>query len=279
MVSIQKPTNRRAKPKASDFDTEIQSTVLLACHCYRNMLCTEHAFPSELDQERYARQAWLLACQDYEVDHVATRENYKVIRARGSQVRGKLKHHVRPLTVSHYGFKASDADKMKTQSLVTLLKDKNTLVYKDHEARKGLFENPVLLKAIKNQWFPKPHAEGVIFHLYFNLIPLPTMALVFTVIENCIDEWSSGVYQPLDFTEKSYRDIYEQHLASLEKWQSHTLGRSILARLQQQLHDKARIHSKAGTLEQSQLSKITDDDSEAAAREAMAEDEERMEEQ
>ncbi|KAF8578779.1 hypothetical protein K439DRAFT_1361267, partial [Ramaria rubella] len=97
---------------------------------------------------------------------------------------------------------------------------------------KCLFENSVLLKAIKNQWFHKPHSKGVIFHLYYNPIPLPTIALVFTVIENCVDKWLSGVYEAIYFTEKAYHDIYKEHLASLEKWQAHSLGGAILAHLQ-----------------------------------------------
>ncbi|KAF8588772.1 hypothetical protein K439DRAFT_1613278 [Ramaria rubella] len=274
--STPKQSKRHPKPKASDFDAEIQSTILLACQYYHKMLCTEHTFPSELEQEHYAHQAWLLACQDYEVEYIATCENYKVIQACDSQICGELKCNVWPLAVSHHGFEASDidAEKRKTQALVALLKDKNRLVYKDHDAHTGLFENPVLLKAIKNKWFHKAHSEGIIFHLYYNLIPLPTMALVFTVIENCVDEWSSGLFQAIDFTEKAYCELYDEHLASLDKWQAHALGHSILAHLQQCLHEKARIHSKAGSLKETHHSQITDEDLDVAAQQATMEEDE-----
>jgi hypothetical protein len=45
-----------------------------------------------------------------------------------------------------------------------------------------MFKNPVLLKAIKAQWFSNPKAEGVLFHMYFNPISIATIALVFTAV-------------------------------------------------------------------------------------------------
>ncbi|KAF8504078.1 hypothetical protein JB92DRAFT_2738765, partial [Gautieria morchelliformis] len=110
----------------------------------------------------------------------------------------------------------------------------------DHEARKGLFENPCLIHILQTQWFADPHDEGVAFHLYFNPVPLPTMALVFTAIENCIDEWKDGQLKAVDFTEKAYRDKYLAHLANLKRWREHTQGKNLLARMQQRLHDEAR---------------------------------------
>ncbi|KAF8577141.1 hypothetical protein K439DRAFT_1639963 [Ramaria rubella] len=264
-------TSRRTKrPIAGDFVDEVELTILLAARYYRVLLCTGHAFPLELDSDLYAKQAWQLACQEHENHTLATPDVYKVLRHRGSQVRGELKRVIRPLVTAHYHLETSAdaADTANTMALISRIKANNTLVYKDHEKRTGHFETPILLAAIKTQWFSHTHAEGVNFHMYFNPIPTPVMALIFTVIENCLDEWKSGQFKAIPFQEKCYREIFEEHLASLDKWQNHAQGGPILARWQTLLHEKARLHSGAGPLETTRPSRITDSDFEAAVREA-----------
>ncbi|KAF8586877.1 hypothetical protein K439DRAFT_1631168 [Ramaria rubella] len=264
-------TSRRTKrPIAGDFVDKVESTILLAARYYRVLLCTGHAFPLELDSDLYAKQAWQLACQEHENHTLATPDVYKVLRQRGSQVRGELKRVIQPLVTAHYHLETSAdaADTANTMALISRIKANNTLVYKDHEKRTGLFETPILLAAIKTQWFSHTQAEGVNFHMYFNPIPTPVMALIFTVIENCLDEWKSGQFKAIPFQEKCYREIFQEHLTSLDKWQNHAQGGPILARWQTLLHEKARLHSGAGPLETTRPSRITDSNFEAAVREA-----------
>ena len=59
-------------------------------------------------------------------------------------------------------------------------------------------------------------------------------------IENCLHEWQTGSFKPVDFTEKAYKAIYDVHLVTLTKWRAHPQGSAILAQLQQRLHDNAR---------------------------------------
>ncbi|KAF8576837.1 hypothetical protein K439DRAFT_1300073, partial [Ramaria rubella] len=82
--------------------------------------------------------------------------------------------------------------------------------------RTGLFETPLLPCLIRNQWFNKPNVEGVSFHVYFNPVPLPLMALTFVVIENCIDKWQTGNFMALSFSEKAYKHAFQEHLNGLE---------------------------------------------------------------
>ncbi|KAF8576128.1 hypothetical protein K439DRAFT_1623097 [Ramaria rubella] len=222
---------RTKKPIAGDFVDEVESTILLAARYYHVLLCTGHAFPLELDSNLYAKQAWQLACQEHENHTLATPDVYKVISLLDSQKHTRYVAHTLPSFVS-----------VPAKS-------------RDHETCMGLFETPILLAAIKTQWFSHAHTEGVNFHMYFNLIPSPAMALVFSMIspfsphlahspwliqiENCLDEWKSGHFKPIPFQEKCYREIFEEHLATLDKWQNHLQGGSILAQLQTHLHNKA----------------------------------------
>ncbi|KAF8586274.1 hypothetical protein K439DRAFT_1615265 [Ramaria rubella] len=258
------------KVKATDYEEEFQSTILLACKYYRVILCTEDAFPVEIDADHFAWQAWQLACREHEVQYTADHVIYKVIKYRGSQVCGEVKRNMRPLATSHFGFQASmsESDIADTKSYVMHLKSTNALVYKDHDSRTGLFQTPLLPRLIRDQWFHKPHMEGVSFHAYFNPIPFPLIALTFVAIKNCVDEWQTSHFTALSFSEKIYKNAYQEHLDALEKWQAHLKGGPILARLQQHLHDQSRVHSGATVMQTSRPSRITADDFEAAAMEA-----------
>ena len=120
-----------------------------------------------------------------------------------------------------------------------------------------MFRHPIISKAINTQWFSNRHSEGVTFHMYFNPIAIPTLALVITAVrvntlslvhhdspslqvENCIDEWATGRFKAIDFSEKLYNDIYQDHRMNLENWKAHLRGRSILPRMQEHLHEKGR---------------------------------------
>ncbi|KAF8580308.1 hypothetical protein K439DRAFT_1619904 [Ramaria rubella] len=253
-------SHRTKKPIAGDFVDEVESTILLAAHYYCVLLCTEHAFPLELDSNLYAKQAWQLACQEHENHTLATPDFYQVVCLLNSHKRTHYVAHTLPSFVSMQAKSGvssnmpydplsphitiskqlDPADTANTMTLISCLKANNTLVYKDHETRMRLFETPILLNAIKTQWFSHAHAEGVNFHMYFNPILMPVMALVFSMIENCLDEWKSGHFKPIPFREKCYQEIFKEHLATLDKWQNHPQGGSILAWLQTHLHDKAQ---------------------------------------
>ena len=97
------------------------------------------------------------------------------------------------------------------------------------------------------QWFANRHGAGVNFHLYYNRIPIKTMvygscvqcgtlSYVISIltepcwqIENCLHEWQTGSFKPVDFTEKAYKAIYDAHLVTLTKWMAHPQGGAILA--------------------------------------------------
>ncbi|KAF8531839.1 hypothetical protein JB92DRAFT_3138632 [Gautieria morchelliformis] len=255
----QSDTGRRSKVKMTDFGLEYHSIIHLACRYYRVILCTTDPFPLEHDRVRLLREAWKLACSEHDMQVGASGDVFNMIKQRGSQVRGELKRNARPVTTAHYKFDARE-EVVKGPIL------NNEILYKDHEARTGLFENPCAARILRTQWFADAHDEGVSFHVYFNPIPLPTLALVFTAIENCVEEWKDGRFHSIDFTEKLYRKKYERHLSNLENWSHHPQGKHILARLQQRLHDSARAFSGAGPLQNPlpTMRKLTHDDFDAA---------------
>lgn len=67
------------KPKAWDFGLESQSTILLACRYYCMLIATDNGFPTKLEQDQFAREAWELAIHDQETQMNATPQVYHVV--------------------------------------------------------------------------------------------------------------------------------------------------------------------------------------------------------
>jgi len=64
-------------------------------------------------------------------------------------------------------------------------------------------------------------------------------------IECCIDEFATGSKIDIPFTADAYKDIFEEHLQMLDKFEEHTKEHGILPKLLQRLHDNGRYVFKS----------------------------------
>ncbi|KAG1806085.1 uncharacterized protein BJ212DRAFT_1246291, partial [Suillus subaureus] len=73
--------------------------------------------------------------------------------------------------------------------------------------------------------------EGVIYHKYFDPIPIKTIVLMLTAIECCVDEWLQGIKEDIKFTSASYGAIYNHHFSSLQHFGEHTAPYKLLLKI------------------------------------------------
>jgi len=81
-----------------------------------------------------------------------------------------------------------------------------------------LFHLPPLLLCIqscKDTWFSRSTDDGVVYQQYFNPIRPQTVALIFTAVRVCLDEFKTGKFTRTDFTQAIYAPIYNELLANL----------------------------------------------------------------
>jgi hypothetical protein len=52
--------------------------------------------------------------------------------------------------------------------------------------RKGMYNHPIIQKAVNAMWFQNKRDEGVIFTEMFKPIPVPAIALVLTAVRRII---------------------------------------------------------------------------------------------
>ncbi|KAF9235432.1 hypothetical protein BU15DRAFT_51404, partial [Melanogaster broomeanus] len=110
----------------------------------------------------------------------------------------------------------------------------------DDVSRKGLYEHKIIQKAINISFYKDKRDEGVRYPQYFQPFPVAGKALVLTVIEACIDEWSSGERCDIQFNEPIYKPVYHIHLAQLRKFAEYTKAHEILPKMLKRLNDSGR---------------------------------------
>lgn len=238
----------RGRLRMQDFKSLVRSVLKDAIGHYRTRLSTEDPYPADTTQEQWAKAAWVKACQNKGVDIPVEEEIIGMITARGSQLRGEIKTKTRPLVESAYELQApaDQKDMIKNRDWVASLLTRVGFVYRYPKERLQIYEHPVLQSIINAVWFQNPKDEGVKYGEYFGRrIPLPTLALVMTAIENVLDEWRTGEHQEIRFTEGTYKEKYEKNLEELENFQQKTRQAKILPTLRAELLQHARAKARA----------------------------------
>ncbi|KAG1750515.1 uncharacterized protein EDB91DRAFT_1244096 [Suillus paluster] len=219
--------------KASDFDDVSKEILVTASSIFRCLIVTQVPFPDNLAVEtKLAKAAWHEACQIKGVNVKLTPLVVKMLLTHTSQVRRELKMKMQSLT----------------GDLAESLKDGSVFAFKDWASKKGIYKTKLLQLGINIMWFANRHNEGVVYHKYFNPMPVEVIALVLTTIECCIDEWLQGLKEDIKFTLATYGTVYHDHFGSLQRFNEHTAPYKLLERICINLHDTARFHAGVDTL-------------------------------
>ena len=70
IVHAQKLNSNNSRPKAADYDSSTQDTILAAASYYRVFLFTENAFPDPATEVEFLRRAWKHANEDSGLEHL-----------------------------------------------------------------------------------------------------------------------------------------------------------------------------------------------------------------
>ncbi|KAI5987433.1 hypothetical protein EDD15DRAFT_2372133 [Pisolithus albus] len=253
-VKAQKLTEHEGRPRAKDYDDMTQEFVTAAVAEYRARLCAQSPMPDHSQESSLLAASWAKACQVTGVKLTRSPDISKLITSRGSQVRGELKTKLRPLVEVMFGFHSSQSKSAikKNRSLAEALKEGTNFAFKHmapmEEDRRGFLKAPLIQKIINTMWFANKHDEGVMFPEHFKPFPYPTLALVLTAIECCIDEWATGKRGDIPFTTQEYRPVYEAYLKCLQDFDYATKDVGVLWAICTRIYEAGRVHSGAGAL-------------------------------
>lgn len=132
------------------------------------------------------------------------------VKARGSQVRGEAKTKTASLVEALYGFdsghskKAIAENRKKAEELksdkgfvfevclsffffvlsLSVFYSKYQILLDSNGKRKGIYNHPIIQKAVNVMWFKNKRDEGFVYPDLFNPIPVPSIALILTAVRN-----------------------------------------------------------------------------------------------
>ncbi|KAF9237172.1 hypothetical protein BU15DRAFT_33072, partial [Melanogaster broomeanus] len=215
---------------AKDYEVAIQEILKIAVGLFHSRLTAENAYPDRITQVSWAKEAWAEACKECKAQINFNNEVIQLITNRMWHLTSELKSKIRPLVEVMYGFESSakTAIKARNRKLVEDLTEDFGFCYKslgdpaNDVPHKGLYEHKIIQKAVNIAFYKDKRDEGVRFLQYFQPFPVAGKALVLTVIEACINEWSSGERCDIQFSEPVYKPVYRTHLAQLHRFGEYT---------------------------------------------------------
>ncbi|KAJ7058404.1 hypothetical protein C8F01DRAFT_1303941 [Mycena amicta] len=209
-------SGNRAKPALKDQDTSAQEYLKHMIIGTRNYTSVVNAFPDAMTVIDVIAEQKEKA-EDALGGHFGiTPQQSKLVAGRISHLRGEGKTKIAPIVEATWfetGLNAKIVS--RNRKMAQTLKENSGFAYLDPENRKGLYKNPVLQKAVNTLWFANRRDEGPSFPELYKPLPIPALALILTLIENCVDEWLTGIKTPTPFTANEYRTVYESHIMSL----------------------------------------------------------------
>ncbi|KAF8415943.1 hypothetical protein L210DRAFT_3430169 [Boletus edulis BED1] len=227
---------------AKDYEVAVREILKVAIGRFRSRLTAENAYPDRIEQVKWAKEAWAEGCKVCDTQINFNNEIIQLITNRTWHLTSELKTKIRPLTEAIYGFESSTkrAVQANNRKLVEDLVEDFGLCYRNNIPRSGLYENKIIQKAINISFYKNKRDEGVLYPEYFQPFPMAGVALILTVVEACIDEWSSGDRNDIPFNEPTFRPVYQNHLNQLRKFAALTKDHEIMPKLLSHLDNNGR---------------------------------------
>ncbi|KAF8223720.1 hypothetical protein L208DRAFT_1315412, partial [Tricholoma matsutake] len=272
-VQVPRLTSTGGRPCACDYDDITKEYIVVACTLFRVKISVSQGFPDVSEELSLAREVWHEVGKQLNFSLHLAHHIAKLITACGAQIHGKLKTKARPFVETFFGFDSGNHESVLRSNclMVQYLKQDGHFTYKfidwEEDKQTGVYRSKVIQKIVNVMWFWNQQDEGVQFTDYFEPFPLQALALVLTVIENCIDEWVSGKHVKIDFSEKEYHDIYLSSIKELENFNKYMKKHNLLNKILVKIHNHGRFHAGAILVSRLDLPKIPYGAFEAAMKE------------
>ncbi|KAL1674743.1 hypothetical protein EV122DRAFT_220036 [Schizophyllum commune] len=208
--------------KAGDLDGTSKQVILRTCREYEALILSIDPFPDSVKQRVWLQQCFDGACRSLGVNFVFDDRLRSMIVGRGSRVRGDMLKITREKTTSQFKFRNSTRRKAVRNNLKTAeaLKTDNSYLYQNEKTLVGYCRSrlvPIILQEVL--FGSESTSFGVVYRRYFDPIPLPTLALVYSMINHCISEWVTGHRVVNKFTEEEVKvKNYQAHLKLVSEW-------------------------------------------------------------
>ncbi|KAJ7467294.1 hypothetical protein B0H11DRAFT_2239533 [Mycena galericulata] len=208
-----------------DYTEPARKLLKHAMHAYEVRVWTKSGYPGAELRARWVGEIWDEVCVE------AGERMANMINKYGSHARSTLKDGVRPLVAPTYKFKISDSKEIgrKNIKIWEASINESAFHYKDPATLTGYAGNTIIMDSIRTIFFKTKAGRGIVYSTYFSPISL---------IEFCIEEYSTGRFQQGFFDEVANKERYNVHLQDLTEWAA--LKPSVTDVIFQRMHDQCR---------------------------------------
>ncbi|KAF9013427.1 hypothetical protein BDQ17DRAFT_1321270 [Cyathus striatus] len=225
-------SGQNSQPAVCDYSLDAKCTIQTAIDEYEVQISTVDTFPSEKKSYEWMQDIWdrIMMSEKEKLDRMVV-----AFRVMLSQMYG-------PWFKPHYGF-SSTGSVLATSSncqLCQMLLAKSAFHYWHPKKYKGYCQHTIVLNVLHETWYSNRNADGITYDGYFNPLPLPCLALIFTAVH-------------LTFSEKVVEMKYCAHLKDLETWSdlNPLITKKICKKFSESAHQSTGVTNEA--LEEPQL--------------------------
>ncbi|GBE86981.1 hypothetical protein SCP_1002270 [Sparassis crispa] len=126
--------------------------------------------------------------------------------------------------------------------------DDNQFYYKDIENITGFAQHQIIMSVIQEEWFRGKTDLGIFYESHFRLFLLELLALVITLLEFCISEWSDGSFTKGVFDEKNWKPKYDEHLVKVQEWNN--LSPEVVKKIRTKMYNHAQCQTGASATDE-----------------------------
>ncbi|KAF8484453.1 hypothetical protein DFH94DRAFT_713756 [Russula ochroleuca] len=202
-------------------DPAFDRVISVAKPLYRSYLCCNDAFPTPSKKDEWAAIVWCEASvRTGKYPGPLFRAEWFTVNSMSllSEMKTKLRHAVETLyefnpnqTPGSISYNIAHANELLT---------KMAFIYREHNSSRNplhKYQHPIIQKAINIMWFKHKNDDGMTSQEHFSPIPIPALALVLTVTQCCIDEWTDGTRKGSSWDEERFKAVYRSHLEPLSQ--------------------------------------------------------------
>ncbi|KAL7278906.1 hypothetical protein ACG7TL_006737 [Trametes sanguinea] len=236
----------RQRARKGDYEPEAQEVIHGAAVIFKSLICSLDAYPNKLSEKTWAVDAWHAAAAKLDIKLAPTNDTLGLIAQYSWNLRGEIKNTARSLVQGAYGFKAglTPPSRLYNQERCAFLRQGCTFAYeiigeaeRDHL---GLYEAEIIQSIINRVFYKTATDDGVALAKVYEPFPFVGLALVLTAIQCSIDEWDTGAFVKVTFSEEGYYSVYRRHLQDLRAFEEESGADRILTEICSNISTRGR---------------------------------------
>ncbi|KAJ2967674.1 hypothetical protein NUW54_g13440 [Trametes sanguinea] len=234
---VEAPEGSRQRARKRDYEPEAQEVLHDAAIIFKSMICSKNAYPNKLNEKTWSVDAWHAAAAKLDIKLAPTNETLGLVAQYSWHLRSEIKNAARALVPGAYSLKAglTPQSRLFNQERVAFLHRARTFAYEiigdTAQDCVGLYEAEIIQAIVNNIFYKSATDDGVVLSDVYEPFPFVGLALILTAVQCSLDEWDTGAFARITFSEENYVSVYRGHLEELRYFEAQSGADRILSEI------------------------------------------------